>query len=57
MLGEFRRDAEFVLRGLKRPFARTSRVCLSGVLNCPGNSAAKVHLTSKPLGLVKHLLW
>jgi len=56
MLGEYRRDAEFVIHGLKKPFSRTSKICLPGVFTHPVNNAAKVHLTSKPVELVKSLL-
>lgn len=56
MLGEFRRDVEFVLHGVKRPLRQTSRTCLPGVFRHAVNLAHKVHLTSKPVPLVVDLL-
>ena len=56
MLGEFRRDTEFVLYAVKEKAKPASRKCLPGVFKYAVNPARKVHLTSKPLELVKELL-
>ncbi len=56
MVGEFRRDVEFVLHGIKRPIRQTSRSCLPGVFRHAVIPAHKVHLTSKPVPLVTELL-
>lgn len=56
LLGEFRRDAEFVLYAVKDKAKPASRRCLPGVYRHNVNPAHKVHLTSKPVDLVKDLL-
>lgn len=56
MLGEFRKDAEFVVYARKGKPASTNRKCLPGVYSYPVNSAAKVHLTGKPVPLLESLM-
>ncbi|GAB7080829.1 DNA-methyltransferase [Megalodesulfovibrio paquesii] len=56
MLGEFRRDAEYVVYAVKPPFQRVHDRCLPGIFRHAVNTAAKVHLTSKPIPLIKDLL-
>lgn len=56
MLGEFRRDAEYVVYAVKRKAAPATRNCLPGVLRHSVNTAGKVHLTSKPVALLRDLL-
>lgn len=56
MLGEFRRDAEFIVYGCKGRLQRHSRQCLPGIFRYPVNSDEKVHLTSKPLPLMTELM-
>ena len=56
MLGEFRRDAEFIVYASKgKPNVYTRR-CFPGVITCPVNTAAKVHITGKPLPLMQTLM-
>ncbi|GFK94766.1 Modification methylase DpnIIB [Fundidesulfovibrio magnetotacticus] len=57
MLGEFRRDAEYVVYGVKGKRRATHRRCLPGVYRYPINAGRKVHLTSKPVELIKELLY
>lgn len=56
MLGEFRRDSEFIIYGCKGRLQRHTRQCLPGVFRYPVNAAEKVHLTSKPLSLIQELM-
>lgn len=56
MMGSFKRDAEFVVYGVKTPAKTFTRRCFPGVYTHRVNSAAKVHLTSKPVGLLVDLL-
>lgn len=56
MLGEFRRDTEFVIYARKGKADRTNRQCLPGVYNYPVNSTTKVHLTGKPVILLEQLM-
>jgi len=56
MLGEFRRDAEFVLYAVKEKARPASRKFLPGVFKHAVNPARKMHLTSNPLKLLKDLL-
>lgn len=56
MLGEFRRDSEFVVYARKGKSNSASRKCLPGVYSYPVNSAAKVHLTGKPVALLQSLM-
>jgi len=56
MVGEFRRDSEFIVYGSKgKPHSHT-RKCFPGVIKCPVNTAAKVHITGKPLPLLQELM-
>jgi site-specific DNA-methyltransferase (adenine-specific) len=56
MLGEFRRQCEFLVFAVKSPFKAAHRNCLPGVFRHSVNGAAKRHLTEKPLGLMEDLL-
>ena len=56
MLGEFRRDSEFVVYARKGKPQTQSRKCLPGVYNIPVNTAAKIHLAGKPVALLEQLL-
>jgi DNA modification methylase len=56
MLGSFRRDAEFVIHAAKAPAKTFTRNCFPGVYKYSVNAAEKVHLTGKPLALLKDLL-
>ncbi len=56
MLGEFRREAEFIVYGCKEKYTRRTRRCLPGVYAYPVNAAKKVHISSKPLPLLKDLM-
>lgn len=56
MLGRFRQQCEYVVFGTKGRFDAPSRVCLPGVYAHTVNPARKVHLTSKPVGLITDLL-
>ena len=56
MIGEFRREAEFLVYGSKgKPHAHT-RHCFPGVFKYAVNTAAKVHITGKPLALLQDLM-
>lgn len=56
MLGRFRQQCEYVVFGTKGRFDAPSRACLPGVYAHSVNPARKVHLTSKPVGLITDLL-
>ncbi len=56
LLGEFRRDAEFLVYAVKRKASPATRNCLPGVLRHNVNPAEKVHLTGKPVALLCDLL-
>ena len=56
LLGEFRRDAEFLVYAVKRKASPATRNCLPGVLRHSVNPAEKVHLTGKPVALLRDLL-
>jgi site-specific DNA-methyltransferase (adenine-specific) len=56
MLGSFRRDCEFVVHAVKTPARAWTRRCFPGVYQHNVEAAQKVHLTSKPLGLLVDLL-
>lgn len=56
MLGSFRRDTEFVIHAVKGQAKMHTRQCFPGVLKHTVNIAQKVHLTGKPVALVKDLL-
>ncbi len=55
-LGDFKRDAEFIITGSKgKPLTHTRR-CLPGVYRHHVNANRKVHLTEKPVPLLTDLL-
>lgn len=56
MLGEFRRDSEFIVYGSKGKPDIQSRRCFPGVISCPVNAAAKAHITGKPVALLQELM-
>lgn len=56
MLGEFRRDAEYIVYAAKGPWQRVHDRCLPGIYRHTVNTADKVHLTSKPIPLIRDLL-
>ncbi len=56
MIGEFRRDSEFIVYASKGKPTHYTRRCFPGVIHCPVNTATKVHLTGKPLALVQELM-
>ncbi len=56
VLGDFKRDAEFIVTGSKgKPITHT-RQCLPGIYRHNVNTSRKVHLTEKPVPLLKDLL-
>lgn len=55
-IGKFRQQCEFVLFAVKGRFVAHTRACLPGVFAYPVIAARKVHLTSKPVELIKDLL-
>lgn len=54
--GRFRNQCEYVLFGSKGSFAPHSTACLPGVYDYPIISQEKLHLTGKPLPLLKDLM-
>lgn len=56
MVGEFRRDSEFIVYASKGKPTHYTRRCFPGVIHCPVNTATKVHITGKPLALVQELM-
>lgn len=56
MIGEFRRDAEFVVYASKGKIKPHSRRCLPGVYSHAPHPAQKRHITGKPLPLLKELM-
>ena len=56
MVGEFRRDSEFIVYASKGKPTRYTRRCFPGVIQCPVNTATKVHITGKPLALMQDLM-
>lgn len=56
IIGDFRRDAEFVITGSKGRAAPHTRSCPPGVYRHVVNSARKIHLTEKPVALLEDLL-
>jgi len=56
MLGEFRRDCEFIVYGSKGRFKPFTRSCLPGLFSHTVNAAKKLHITGKPLDLLKELM-
>ena len=55
-IGRFRQQCEFVVFGSKGRLAAPSRSCLPGLYSYPVVAAQKVHLTSKPVALMRDLL-
>ena len=55
-MGRFRNQCEYVLFGSKGRFAPFSKACLPGLYDYPVITQHKVHLTSKPVALIKDLL-
>ena len=55
-MGKFRHQCEYVLFGSKGQFKASTRDCLPGVFDVPIIAGQKVHLTSKPISLIKELL-
>jgi len=55
-IGAFRRQAEYILFASKGRFVPATRACLPGVYDYPVITGQKVHLTSKPILLLKDLL-
>lgn len=56
MLGRFRQQCEYVIFATKGPHTIATRQCLPGAYKFPIVIKEKVHLTSKPLELIKSLL-
>jgi len=55
-IGKFRHQCEYILFGSKGRFIPAHRTCFPGVYDMPVTAQAKVHLTSKPVPLVRELL-
>ncbi|MBQ9452500.1 MAG: site-specific DNA-methyltransferase [Desulfovibrio sp.] len=55
-IGKFRQQCEYVLYACKGSLLLGTRACLPGLYSCPVVSAQKVHLTSKPVSLIRELL-
>lgn len=55
-VGRFRQQAEYVVYGSKGRLASGTRACLPGLYSYPVVPAQKVHLTSKPVALLRDLL-
>jgi len=55
-LGDFKRDAEYVITGSKGKPIMHSRKCPPGVYSHSVNTARKIHLTEKPVALLENLL-
>ena len=55
-MGKFRHQCEYVLFASKGRFSPFSKACLPGVYEYPIIAQQKLHLTSKPVALVKDLL-
>ena len=56
VIGEFRREAEFIVYGSKGKPQTYSRQCHPGVFKHAVNPAKKVHITGKPLELMQDLM-
>jgi site-specific DNA-methyltransferase (adenine-specific) len=56
MRGEFKRDCEFIVYGSKGRYKPASRVCLPGLYSHAVNPAKKLHISGKPLALLKELM-
>ncbi|HBW16461.1 MAG TPA: DNA methylase [Desulfovibrio sp.] len=55
-LGDFKRDAEYVITGSKGKPTMHTRTCPPGVYRHSVNAARKTHLTEKPVALLEDLL-
>lgn len=55
-LGDFKRDAEYVITGSKGKPIMHSRKCPPGVYSHSVNTVRKIHLTEKPVALLENLL-
>jgi len=55
-VGRFRQQCEYILFGSKGRFLPMHRTCFPGVFDIPVVTQNKVHLTSKPVALVRELL-
>ncbi|MFU2207679.1 DNA-methyltransferase [Solidesulfovibrio sp. C21] len=55
-MGAFRHDAEFVIHAAKEKMRTHTRQCFPGVFHYGVDPRKKVHLTGKPVALVKDLL-
>lgn len=55
-LGEFKRDCEFVVYGCKGWYKPLSRRCLPGCFSHAVNQAQRLHISGKPLALLKELM-
>lgn len=55
-IGRFKQQCEFVLFASKGKLAQASRACLPGLYDHPVIARQKVHLTGKPVPLIKDLL-
>jgi len=55
-LGDFKRDAEYVITGSKGKPIMHSRKCPPGVYSHSVNTVRKIHLTEKPVTLLENLL-
>jgi site-specific DNA-methyltransferase (adenine-specific) len=56
MLGEFKRDCEFMVYGSKGKFQPYFRSSLPGIYTYATNTARKRHMPGKPLPLLKELI-
>jgi DNA modification methylase len=56
MLGEFRRDCEFIVYGCKGRFVPHSRTCFPGTYSYAVNHLLKNHMTAKPDALLRDLI-
>ena len=56
VLGEFRRDTEFVVHGSKGQYKAHTKHCLPCVYNYAVNPARKRHISGKPLPLLVELM-
>ena len=55
-IGKFRQQCEYVVYACKGSLALATRKCLPGLYTCPVITSQKVHLTSKPVALIRDLL-
>lgn len=54
--GRFRQQCEYIIFASKGPHHMATRQCLPGVYQYPVIASQKIHLTSKPVELIKSLL-